>query len=66
MSTIAPLVALFGIASLALFIWALIDVIQTDFKDSTMKIVWVIVIVFLTLVGPLLWLVWGRSNAARA
>ncbi len=53
----------FAFLSLALFIWALVDVIQTNFRNDTHKILWIIVVLVATFIGPLLWLLWGRKNA---
>lgn len=55
-----------GVAGLVFWIWALVDVIRSTFADNTMKLVWVIVILVTSLVGPLLWLLWGRNNTQRA
>jgi hypothetical protein len=60
-----PLMLLTGVAALALFVlwlWALVHAIGNDRLDSTMKLVWVIVILFTGPLGPLLYLFVGRSQ----
>lgn len=42
---------------LVLWIWALISAIQNPALDSTMRIVWVLVIVFTGLLGALIYLI---------
>jgi chromate transport protein ChrA len=43
-------------------LWALIDVIKSDFKDSTNKIIWLLLIIFLPLLGAILYFLIGRSQ----
>jgi len=56
-----------GFAGLVLFflwVYAIIDVISTD--ESVMrnlpKLVWLIIVIFVPVVGPLLWLILGRPQ----
>jgi hypothetical protein len=53
---------LLGIAALVVWVWALIDAIQNPALDSTMRIVWVLVIVFTQIIGAIIYLVVGRST----
>lgn len=41
---------------------ALVDVIRSDFRGSNDKLIWVIVILFLNVIGALLYLVIGRNQ----
>ncbi len=41
---------------------ALVDVIRSDFRGSNDKIMWVIIILFLNLVGALLYIFIGRKQ----
>ncbi|KAA6432268.1 PLDc N-terminal domain-containing protein [Rufibacter glacialis] len=45
-----------------LWIWALLDVLKSNFKDGATKIVWVLVIILLPFLGVLLYLLFGRSQ----
>jgi hypothetical protein len=53
---------LLGIAALVVWIWALIDAIQNPALDSTMRIVWILVIVFTQILGAIIYLAVGRSR----
>lgn len=64
-SILFVLIFAIGVAGLVFWIWALVDVVRSNFADNTMKLVWVLVILFTSLVGPLLWLIWGRNNTQR-
>ncbi|MFD2839380.1 PLDc N-terminal domain-containing protein [Populibacterium corticicola] len=52
-----------AVGGLVLFIWALVDVLKTNFRNDTHKILWILVVLLATFIGPVLWLVWGRKNA---
>jgi hypothetical protein len=53
-----------GFILLALDIWALISVIGSNASTGS-KVIWVLVILFLPLVGFILWLIFGpRSSRA--
>jgi hypothetical protein len=53
---------LFGLVDLALFIYCLIDLIQTPEHEvrNLPKMTWVLIVVFVPLAGPLAWLAAGR------
>ena len=51
-----------GLAALAVWIWALVDAIQNPALDSTMRIVWVLVIIFTQIIGAIIYLAVGRSR----
>lgn len=51
-----------GLAVLALWLWAIIDILKADFKDSIMKIVWLLLVVFLPLLGFILYVIIGRAT----
>lgn len=58
------LMILLGVAALAVWIWALIDAIRNPGLDDTMRIVWVLVIVFTGILGAIIYLILGRSTQA--
>jgi hypothetical protein len=45
----------------AIWIWALVDIITSKFKEDLMQIVWLLVVFFLPFIGVLLYLLIGRS-----
>ncbi len=40
----------------------LVDVIRSDFKESNMKLIWVIVLIFAHIIGPTLYLFLGKNS----
>jgi heme/copper-type cytochrome/quinol oxidase subunit 2 len=54
-------ITIISIASVGLFLWALVDVLRSKL-DATMKILWVLVIIFIPLIGSILYLVIGRRE----
>lgn len=57
------LMFILGIAALGVWIWALVDAIQNPALDSTMRIVWVLVIIFTQIIGAIIYLAIGRSRS---
>ena len=60
------LLAVLAIAALVLWIWALVDCVQVpddSMYQSGNKLVWVLIIVFLSWIGALLYLAIGRPSA---
>jgi hypothetical protein len=45
-----------------LMIYCLVDVIKSEFKDSNMKLIWIIIILFAQLIGTLVYLILGKST----
>jgi hypothetical protein len=55
----------FVVLPLILLVWALIDILRSNFKDSATKLVWIIVVIFVPLIGAILYLVLGRSQKVK-
>jgi Phospholipase_D-nuclease N-terminal len=51
---------LIAIASFVLWIWALVSALSSNMQ-STEKLIWILVIIFLPVIGPILYLVIGRK-----
>ncbi|MDN3203930.1 PLD nuclease N-terminal domain-containing protein [Algoriphagus sediminis] len=51
-----------GLIYSVVWVYCLIDIIRSDFKDSNMKIIWILVILFAQLVGPIAYLLMGKST----
>ncbi|MFD2248538.1 PLDc N-terminal domain-containing protein [Pontibacter ruber] len=49
-----------------LWLWALIDLLNSDFEKGIDKLIWLVVIVFIPLLGALLYLLFGRKQKARS
>ena len=54
------------IASIAVWIWALVDAIKNPRLDDTSRIVWVIVIVATQIIGAIIYLAVGRSGSTSS
>ncbi len=54
-----------AIVSFGIWLWALINAIQNPALDSTMRLIWVLVIVFTGIVGAIIYLIIGRSQFTR-
>ncbi|UZD21662.1 PLD nuclease N-terminal domain-containing protein [Algoriphagus halophytocola] len=49
----------------ALWIYCLVDIVRSEFKDSNMKLIWIVIILFAQLIGPLIYLVIGKGTKSR-
>lgn len=47
-----PILLIFGLALIAL-----INILKSDFRDSTTKLIWVLVVLFLPFIGPILYFI---------
>jgi hypothetical protein len=64
----APLFLLFiliPIASLVLMILCLVDLLKSAFQDDTEKIVWLLLIIFMPLVGCILYIAIGKGRKIK-
>lgn len=53
---------IFALAATIFWVVMLVDAIRRDFRDNTMKIVWVLVIVFTHFIGALVYYFIGRPS----
>ncbi|MBB2495827.1 PLDc N-terminal domain-containing protein [Aquipseudomonas ullengensis] len=60
----SALSGLIGLAILALDIWAIINIIKSG-ADTGMKVVWVLLILFLPVLGLIIWAVAGPRGNVR-
>ncbi|MBJ6120149.1 PLDc N-terminal domain-containing protein [Pontibacter sp. BT310] len=56
---------LFIAAPLVLWLWALIDLLRSNFSDNITKLIWAVVIIFIPLLGALLYLLIGRNQKVK-
>lgn len=56
------IIILLGLTLLILPIVALVDLVKSDFKDSTSKIVWAIIIVFMPILGSIIYLIFSKNQ----
>ena len=57
--------AVFAVLWLAIWIWALVDALRNPTLTDTMRLVWMLVIIFAPVIGALLYLVMARSRGAK-
>jgi pilus assembly protein TadC len=48
---------LFGLVYFIFWLYCLIDVIRSDFKDPNMKLIWIVILLFAHVFGPIIYLV---------
>ncbi len=46
----------------ALIAFCLVDILRSDFKDSTNKLIWILAVLFAPFIGSILYLAIGRSS----
>ena len=56
---------LVGILYAVLWIWAIIDLLRSDFKDSNMKIVWAVVLIFANPIGPFVYFIISKDQKSN-
>jgi hypothetical protein len=57
------LFGLLGVAYLVFWIYTLVDVVKSEFKDQNMKIIWVLIILFAQVLGPILYWVLAKNDS---
>lgn len=55
---------IFGVVT-TLFLWALIDLLKSSFKASNTKLMWVLILLFIPLLGSVLYLIIGRKQKVQ-
>ncbi len=53
----------FGLAYFVFWIFTLVDIINGRFKDPSMKVIWVVVIIFAQLIGPIIY--WAIAKGQK-
>lgn len=53
---------LLSIAYFILWVYCLVDVIRSDFKDSNMKLIWIVILLFAHGLGPIAYLIMGKGT----
>jgi hypothetical protein len=57
--------SIFGCFPFLLVIFALVDILSSNFRDSNTKLIWVIVVVFVPVLGSILYFIMGRNQKIR-
>jgi sterol desaturase/sphingolipid hydroxylase (fatty acid hydroxylase superfamily) len=53
---------LIGLLCLVLWIWALVDIINSRFREDTTKLVWALIVIFIPFIGTILYYIIGREQ----
>lgn len=64
--TLNIVMILFMIGWCLLWLWSLIDILSSTFDDTMVKVIWLLVILFLPLIGAILYLLIGRTMKESA
>ncbi|MCS4433763.1 PLDc N-terminal domain-containing protein [Aquiflexum gelatinilyticum] len=54
-----------GFLGLAIYVYTIYDVVSSKFAGNNDKLVWVLIVIFLPLIGTILWFLMGRKTASR-
>lgn len=60
------LVLIIAVLPVILIIWAIIDLVSSQFTDSTNKLIWAIIILFMPFIGAILYLFIGRKQKVKS
>ncbi|WP_207535774.1 PLDc N-terminal domain-containing protein [Desertivirga arenae] len=56
------LIAFFGLIPFGLMLFSIIDAVKGKFENSTIRTIWIFIILFLPVLGSLLYLLIGRNK----
>ena len=59
------LIILIFVVPFILMVIAVVDLVKRDFNNSTDKIVWLLISVLIPVVGPLMYLLFGKKKSKR-
>jgi hypothetical protein len=51
-----------GIIGLAIYAYTIYDVVTSNFAGNNDKIVWILIVLFLPLLGTILWFLFGKKG----
>lgn len=54
-----------SLAAAVLFIWTIVDIIRSDFKDGATKIVWLIAVIAFNFLAIIIYLIFGKETKAK-
>lgn len=65
-STPIALILLLGILYAILWIWAIVDLLKSDFIDPNMKLIWAVVIIFANPIGPFVYFIISKGQKSNS
>jgi hypothetical protein len=54
-----------GFLGLAIYIYTIYDVVSSKFGSNNDKLVWILIVIFLPLIGSILWFLMVRNTVRR-
>ena len=58
-------VFMIALGGMALWIWSLLDILRSDFKKESDKIVWLVVVLTLHLLGSFFYMIYGVKQKEK-
>ncbi|WP_084421365.1 PLDc N-terminal domain-containing protein [Algoriphagus vanfongensis] len=55
---------LIGILYFGLWLYCIVDVIRSDFRDPNMKLIWILILIFVQFIGSIIYLAVGKTTKA--
>lgn len=53
---------LVGLLYTILWIYCLVDILRSEFKDPNMKLIWIVILLFAQGIGPIIYLILGKNT----
>jgi hypothetical protein len=63
---VTGILLLLGLIYAVLWIWALVDLLKSTFKDQNMKLIWIVVLIFANPIGPIVYFILSGEHKARS
>lgn len=57
-----PIIAIVALPLIIFFIAAIVSILKSDRLETSGRLVWIVVCLFLQFFGPLAWFLWGRKT----
>jgi len=57
--------SIISILYLSAMLMALINILRSDFTDSTIKLIWILVVMFMPIIGAILYVTIGREQRIK-
>jgi hypothetical protein len=54
--------AIYSLLFIGLWIYSILGVVSTEFKDSNMKLIWILIILFAPIIGAIVYLILAKST----
>lgn len=58
LAVVLPLILI----EIGLLVWAIVDLVKRERVRGGNKLIWALIIIFVSTLGPIIYLVWGREE----